>query len=83
MNLASFSSNGQITIPVEIRKLLNLKPGDKVLFFQNEKGEIVVTNASTHSIYKAQSVFKNVADELGVKDEYDAQKLVDEVRYNK
>ena len=57
MNLASFSSNGQITIPVEIRKLLNLKPGDKVLFFQNKKGEIVVTNASTHSIYIAQSVF--------------------------
>ena len=34
MNLAKLSSNGQITIPIEIRRLLDLKSGDKILFFQ-------------------------------------------------
>ena len=30
MNLAKVSANGQITLPVEIRRLLDLKAGDKV-----------------------------------------------------
>jgi toxin-antitoxin system, antitoxin component, abrB famil len=32
MNLAKISANGQITIPIEIRKHLGLKSGDKILF---------------------------------------------------
>ena len=46
MNLAKISSNGQITVPVEIRRLLGLKSGDKVLFFQNNKGVFVIYIAS-------------------------------------
>ena len=38
MNLAKISSNGQITVPVEIRRRLGLKAGDKILFFQNKNG---------------------------------------------
>ena len=34
MNLAKISANGQITVPIEIRRLLNLKSGDKI---QTEK----------------------------------------------
>ncbi len=34
MNLAKISANGQITVPVETRRLLGLKPGDKILFYQ-------------------------------------------------
>ena len=40
MNLAKISANGQITVPVEIRRQLGLKSGDKMLFFQNQNGEI-------------------------------------------
>ena len=36
MNLAKISSNGQITVPVEIRRLLGLKSGDKILFLQKQ-----------------------------------------------
>ena len=46
MNLAKISANGQITVPVEIRRQLGLKSGDKILFFQKQNGEIVVSNAS-------------------------------------
>lgn len=55
MNLAKVSSNGQITVPIEIRRALKLKEGDKVLFIQRENGEIVVGNASISAIGKAQS----------------------------
>ncbi len=30
MNLAKISANGQITVPVEIRRLLGLKSGDDI-----------------------------------------------------
>lgn len=83
MNLAKVSNNGQITVPIEIRRLLGLKSGDKILFFQKQDGEIVISNASSHAIRKAQSAFSGAADILGVSDENDIQALVDEVRYGK
>ena len=39
MNLAKISANGQVTVPMEIRKKLNLKEGDKILFFERSDGE--------------------------------------------
>ena len=54
MNLARVSANGQITVPVEIRRALKLKEGDKVLFLQKENGEIVVNNTSLVAIGDAQ-----------------------------
>lgn len=66
MNLAKISANGQITIPVEIRRLLGLKSGDKILFFQKPNGEVVINNASAQAIYKAQKAFEGIAEEIGV-----------------
>ncbi len=83
MNLAKISANGQITVPVEIRRLLNLKSGDKILFIQKPNGEIVINNASAEAIYKAQKAFAGVAEAMGVFNEDDVQKLVNEVRYEK
>ena len=83
MNLAKISANGQITVPAEIRRLLGLKSGDKILFFQKPNGEVVINNASAQAIYKAQEAFAGVAEEIGVSDEDDVQDLVNEVRYGK
>ena len=83
MNLAKVSANGQITVPAEIRRLLGLKSGDKILFFQNPNGEVVINNASAQAIYKAQKAFEGVAEQMGVKNEDDVQALVNEVRYGK
>ncbi len=83
MNLAKLSVNGQITVPIEIRRALGLKSGDKVLFLQKPNGEVTINNASTDAIYKAQEAFQGVAEEIGVENEYDVQKLVDEVRHEK
>ena len=83
MNLAKVSTNGQITIPIEVRRLLGLKSGDKMLFFQNAQGEIVVDNASREAIRKAQAAFADAAKDMGISDESDIQALVDEVRYGR
>jgi antitoxin PrlF len=83
MNLAKISANGQITVPVEIRKKLNLKEGDKILFFERNDGEVVINNASATAIINAQKAFEGAAKDFGVKSEDDVQRLVDEVRYGK
>ena len=83
MNVAKISANGQITVPVEIRRLLGLKSGDKILFYQKQDGEIVMSNASSQAIRKAQAAFTGVAEDMGIYSEDDVQALVDEVRYGK
>lgn len=80
MNLVKTSSNGQITVPAEIRRLLGLKAGDKILFYQKQDGEVVLRNASAHAIRKAQSAFSGAAEAMGISHEDDVQALVDEVR---
>lgn len=83
MNLAKISANGQITVPVEIRKMLGLKSGDKILFFRKPNGDIVINNASAQAVYKAQTAFEGVAEAMGVYNDEDVQELVNEVRYGK
>lgn len=83
MNLAKVSNNGQITVPLEIRRALNLKPGDKVLFMENQEGQITIGNASAQAILKAQNAFVGVAEKIGLTNDDDVQSLVDEIRYKK
>lgn len=49
MPTATVTSKGQITIPVEVRKVLGLKPGTQVDFRATEKGEFTL-RARTGSI---------------------------------
>lgn len=81
MNLAKISANGQITVPIEIRRLLGLKSGDKILFYQKQNGEVILSNASVQAVRKAQSAFSSAAEAIGISCEDDVQTLVDEVRY--
>jgi len=83
MNLAKVSANGQVTVPVEIRKKLNLKEGDKIIFFERNNGEVVINNASSTAIINAQKKFKGAARDFGVNSEEDVQQLVDKMRYGK
>ena len=83
MNLTKLSANGQVTVPVEIRRKLRLKEGDKLLFFERPNGDIVIDNASVTAIVKAQKAFEGVAEQLGNPSEDDIQSWVDEIRYGK
>ncbi|MEQ8202030.1 MAG: AbrB/MazE/SpoVT family DNA-binding domain-containing protein, partial [Syntrophomonadaceae bacterium] len=45
MEAAKITSKGQITIPIDIRKKLNLKDGDKVIFVE-DGDKIIFANAA-------------------------------------
>lgn len=79
MELARLSSKGQITVPIEIRKRLNLKEGDKVLFFE-DGGKIVVANASIMALKEVQASMNYEAEKQGFKSEKDVNDYVKEIR---
>jgi AbrB family looped-hinge helix DNA binding protein len=60
MNLAKVSANGQITVPLEIRRKLNIKEGDKIIFLEKPNGEIVLQNSSVFAIRQAQSKLSDI-----------------------
>jgi len=42
MATAAVTSKGQITIPLEVRRKLGIKPGDRVQFIEGEHGEYIL-----------------------------------------
>ena len=79
MDVAKVTSKGQITIPIDIRRRLGVKEGDKILFIE-EQGKIVMMNSSMEALRKAQTAFSGEAERLGLKDEQDVADLVSELR---
>lgn len=56
MASAKVTSKGQITIPLEIRKALNLKPGDRIEFYRGSDG-IISLIAKNRSIKDLKGIF--------------------------
>ena len=75
MELAKVTSKGQVTIPVEIRKKLGIKNGDKVLFIE-DAGRIYMMNSSMEALREAQIAFKGAAERLGLKNEDDVMEMI-------
>jgi AbrB family looped-hinge helix DNA binding protein len=82
MELARVSSKGQITIPIEIRKKLKLKEGDKVLFAE-ENGNIFVLNASLVALKEIQENMKDEAKKQYLNSEEDVNEYVEKIREEK
>ena len=40
--VAKVTSKGQITIPLEVRQALGVKPGDKLIFERSSDGELLI-----------------------------------------
>lgn len=81
MDMAKITSKGQITIPIDIRRKLGLKEGDKVLFI--ESGNNIILKNASQIMYEAQMAVEGIAEQIGVHNEDDVQALVDEVRYGR
>lgn len=79
MELAKVMSKGQVTIPINIRKKLNLKEGDKVVFIEKD-GDMIIANSAMIALKKIQVAFDGEAERLGLKTDQDVVDLVKEVR---
>lgn len=60
--VAKITSKGQITIPAETRRVLGLKPGDKVAFEQSAKGEILIRKADEFPFDRFRGMGTGVAE---------------------
>lgn len=79
MELAKVTSKGQITIPIDIRKKLGIREGDKILFVE-ECGRIIMMNSSMEALRATQEAFVGEADRLGLTDEQDVVDMISELR---
>lgn len=79
MELAKLTSKGQITIPIDIRRKLGIKEGDKILFIE-EAGRIYILNSSMEALREAQAAFSGEAERVGLKNEDDVVAAMKEFR---
>ena len=56
MTTATLTSKGQITVPVEVRRALQVESGDKVEFIQIEPGRFELM-AATRSVRELKGMF--------------------------
>jgi AbrB family looped-hinge helix DNA binding protein len=82
MELAKVTSQGQITIPADIRRYLSLRGGDKVVLIK-ENGRVVMANSTMLALKEVQEAFAGVAESMGLKDEEDVVSLVKAHRKSK
>ena len=74
MSIAKISSKGQITIPKEVRKLLKLKPGDRV------KIEVKGDFATLKPLKKPSESMKGLGRNIKKKLKSTAVELIHELR---
>lgn len=79
MDLARVTSKGQVTIPIGIRRLMNIKEGDKILFVE-ENGKIFVENAAMVAFNKIQKGFEGEAEKAGFQTENELQEYAKSIR---
>lgn len=79
MEIAKITSKGQITIPVDIRRKLGVKEGDKDLFIE-EAGRVYILNSSMAVLTDTQAAFAGEAERTGLKDEQDVVTMVKGLR---
>ena len=79
MEIAKITSKGQVTIPIDIRRKLGVKEGDKILFVE-EAGKVYILNASMEVLKKAQAAFAGEAQRVGLNDESDVVAMIKELR---
>lgn len=79
MELAKVTSKGQVTIPIEIRKKLGIKNGDKILFVE-ESGRVYMMNSSMDALREAQKAFEGEADRLRLRNDDDVMAMIKEIK---
>jgi AbrB family looped-hinge helix DNA binding protein len=82
MEIARVTSKGQITIPRDIRVKMNIKRGDKIVFFE-DNGNYFIQNSASIAL-KALEDFQNSmegeAEKAGFNDPDDVVKYIKSLR---
>lgn len=78
MEIAKVTRKGQITIPVDVRRKLDFREGDKV--FVEEGDRVFIMNSSIEAWNKAQIAMAGEAERLGLRNEQDVADMVKEIR---
>ena len=79
MDIARISSKGQMTVPISVRKALNIKSGDKVVILE-DNGRYYIENAAMLAFNRVEEAFSGEAEKAGFKTEEDLQKYAEEIR---
>jgi len=79
MELAKLTSKGQITIPRDIRNRMNLKKGDKILFFE-ENGKYFLQNSNSIVLSEFQKAMEGAANEAGFNSTEDVDNYIKNLR---
>ena len=82
MEIAKVTSKGQITIPRDIRAKMNIKRGDKIVFFE-DNGKYFFQNSASiavKALENFQNNMKGEAEKAGFKDSDDVVKYIKSLR---
>jgi len=79
MELAKITSKGQITIPKGIREKMNLRTGDKILFFEKDD-KFFLQNSNFVALTEFQQKMEGAAEEVGFKNPDDVVKYIKQLR---
>ncbi|GMO63447.1 MAG: AbrB/MazE/SpoVT family DNA-binding domain-containing protein [Termitinemataceae bacterium] len=79
MERATVTSRGQITIPQDIRKKMDIKTGDKIIFFE-ESGKIYFQNSASAALKIIQNEMRGEAAKVGFNDTEDVTRYIKTMR---
>ncbi|WP_299721213.1 AbrB/MazE/SpoVT family DNA-binding domain-containing protein [uncultured Megasphaera sp.] len=79
IDTAKVMAKGQITIPKDIRNLLGVDSGSKVIFVV-EDGNVRMVNAAMYAMQMMQEAMKGEREKSGLLTEEDVNRLVKEIR---
>lgn len=74
------TEGGQVRIPESVMKKLMLKDGDKVIFTEDSKGNIILANSSLDILPTLECGFWGIGPKIGIRDEQDIVSFVNEFR---
>lgn len=82
MQTAKITSKGQITLPLPIRKSLNLSEGDRVAFIEKD-GRYELVNSNCLAFERVREAFDGEAEKLGIKNIDDVVDIIKSMRNEK
>jgi|TergutMp193P3_1026864.scaffolds.fasta_scaffold21334_5 AbrB family looped-hinge helix DNA binding protein len=75
MEIAKVTSKGQVTIPRDIRVKMDLKKGDKILFFE-ENGKYFLQNSASIALKNFQNIMRGEAERAGFNEPDDVVRYI-------